>query len=462
LPPRTDRDDVIAVVVSRADSASEHVGEHLLDAAEWTERTDPERDAGAGGGTYYRREGFELRTFDALHLDLDGVADAFDADPSLLVFVSRHSGETGPLLSAHFTGNFGAAEYGGSDRALARAAPNAQARVVERLAAHAPDGYEVAVECTHHGPTDVGAPSMFVELGSGPDEWADPAGAAAVARAVLDLEDVAPDRQGPDGRPRHVVGFGGGHYAPRFDRLLRETAWAVGHVAADWQLDAMGPPRENRAVVDLAFRESDAEYAVVDGDHPVLAEVIADLGYRVVSETWVREVGAAPLDLVETVESRLSTVDAGLRLGDVRPDPAAVRVVALPDDLVAAAESIDREATREAVAARTAAFETAENGNRIAGDAAVADPRAYEALVAGLADLLRRRYDEVTREDGVVVARERRFDPEKARTLGIPEGPAFGRLAGGEAVEVDGETIRPETVRSERVERFPVGDRSRE
>lgn len=442
---------MIAIVISRADAASERIGRQLLEIADWSAREDPDRPDAEGGGTYYRLDSetgrFELRTFEEWHLELDGVAEAF-ADPDLVVFASRHSGETGPLLTAHFTGNFGSAEFGGRDRELAAASPAAHKRLLERFREHAPEGYEVGMECTHHGPSSVGAPSLFAELGSDEEQWRDDAGARAVARSILEI-DVRP-RAG-----RAVVAFGGGHYVPRPERIVRETPWAVGHVGADWCLEAMGAP--DPAVIEQAFERSGAELAVIDGEYPTLESTIEELGYRVVSETWLREVGDRPLEFVDRLESTLGRVDDGLRFGEPaieRPGDGEVEIARLPGELIEAARAVDADAVRDAVETHALAFETAEGGARVGDRAAFAAVDEREALVSELASILEREY-EVRREPEAITVHERRFDPEKAATLGVPEGPAFGRLASGEAVEVDGRTIEPEAVHTERVRTLP-------
>jgi len=441
---------VIGIVVSRADAASEHIGDWLLELEPWTESVDEDRPDERGGGTVYWTDGFELRTFEEWHLHLEGVAGAFD-DPDLLLFASRHSGETGPLLTAHFTGNFGPAEFGGEDRSLARACPGALDRVLAALEDHAPDGYEVGAECTHHGPSQVGAPSMFVEVGSDRPQWEDPAAARAVARAMLELRGAEPDSD------RTIVGFGGGHYVPRYARILRETPWAVGHVGADWALEAMGDPAENREVLAEAFERSDATRAVIDGERPALESVLEDLGYRVVSETWVREVGSRPLDLVGAVEERLGSVEEGVRFGSVVPeDPEGFVVRAFPGALLSEAQGIDAAAAMDAVADDAVAFETTEGATRAAGSVALDDEGAMDRLVEDLAGILRDTYDEVTVEDDAVTVIETAFDPSLATDLGVPEGPAFGELSAGRSVEVDGDTVDPADVHVERTHRFEL------
>ena len=499
---------MLAVVVSRADEASVHIGDHLRELVDWETRTDDTRPDADGGGTVYRlagrgetateareaddKEPVELREFEALHLDLERPADAF-GEPDLLVFVSRHSGETGPLLTAHHTGSVGPADHGGEANAFARACPNAHSRVLEALSTHAPGGYEVGMECTHHGPSEVGAPSMFVEVGSGPEAWTDPDAARAVARAVLDLRGAPADRdteragtaagQGADEHRRHLLGVGGGHYTPRFERVVRETDWAVGHVAPDWGLDTL-EEEEYRPVVERLLAQSRAAYALLDGERPAAADTVEAAGGRVVGETWVRETDGVPLPFVRAVESTVATVREGLRLGepaegygrgsggqdghDAGLDQGFV-VADLPEDLLAEVRGIDREATRELLAARTLAFVTDQGGTRPTGLVVLRAPEGYERVVDGMVNVLETRYDSVTRRavdsqdaentdgDGeVVTARETAFDAEKARVLGVPDGPKFGRLADGQPVEVDGERVPPEAVSTEREVAFSV------
>jgi len=463
---------MLAVVVSEADSASAHIGDHLLAVDDWAEHEDSTRPDGDGGGTVYRTDSVELREFDDLHLNVDGVGDVFgrvDGEdervaPDLLVFASRHAGETDALLTAHHTGNFGPAEYGGETGEFARACPNAHRRVVEALETHAPPGYEVGMECTHHGPTDVGVPSMFVEVGSDEPQWEDPDAARAVARAILALRNVDPDAPGENGTRRQLVGFGGGHYAPRFERIVRETDWAVGHVGADWCLNAMGDPDANRDVLDRAFAASEADYAVLESDRPTLAETIEALGYTVVGETWVRETTGVPLALVETVEESLGEVNEGVRFGERAvayegdASDGDLDVVPLPADLLTEAQGIDQRAARDAVERATVAFETTEGGNRVAGRAVVAADHDGETLVDELVGVLEQGYDAAEREDDTVVARETAFDPDRARTLGVTEGPKLGKLAEGEPVTVGGDEIDPSAVHVEREHRFPVDE----
>ncbi|MDS0258117.1 hypothetical protein NDI56_01695 [Haloarcula sp. S1CR25-12] len=450
---------MLAIVVSRADEASVRIGEQLRAVADWTESVDEGRPDAAGGGTVYRTEGAELREFDGRHLELEGVGDVYDA-PDLLVFASKHAGATDELLTAHHTGNFGVAEYGGESGQFARAAPNAHRAVVGALADHAPEGYEVGTECTHHGPTDVGVPSMFVEVGSAEPQWRDPAAARAVARAILDCRGVSPDAPDEGGHRRQLVGFGGGHYAPRFERVVRETDWAVGHIGADWCLDALeewaGDASQYEAVIERAVAASGAEYALVTGDSPGLADRIESLGYRVVDERFVRETTGVPLELVEAFEAAVGPVEDGLRFGDAATDGAdAWRVVDLPADLVAEATGIDAAAVRSWFEANALAFGTEQQGTVVTGPVVLA-ATDRSTVVDALADVLRQRYDSVEVADGELRAREERFDPDLADTLGIPEGPKYGKLSAGQSVEVNGREIEPETVQSERIRRFTL------
>ena len=445
---------MIGIVVSTADAASEHIGERLLEECSWEQTSDTTQSEANGGGTVYHSGHFELRTFDALHLEMPDVAAAF-TDPDVVVFASRHSGDSGPLLTAHHTGNFGAAEYGGASRSLATAAPQTAAAAIAELDRYAPEQYEVSLEATHHGPTSVGVPSLFIELGSDTEQWTDPAGATAVAKAILSLP------QPVDNHDRSVVGIGGSHYAPRCTRIVRETDWAVGHVAPDWGLAALEEPAP--PVLHQLFDKSDTTRFVVDGEYPVLTERLETLGYDRVSETWLREttgVAGAVVDRLMSAFPDDAVVRFGVPAQDAEPT-VAVEVSRLPEPLVETARNIDQDAVVAAFRDTLLAFCTAPDTGALQSTVvAAADQPLCGAVPAPLVGAFRRilteRYDTVTVDGEALIATRTVFDPDQAKAHGVPEGPMYGLLADGESVDIDGRTVDPTTVHKTVRDEFPL------
>jgi D-aminoacyl-tRNA deacylase len=196
------------------------------------------------------------------------------------------------------------------------------------------------------------------------------------------------------------------------------------------------------------FERSAATRAVIDGDYPAVERTVDDLGYETVSETWVRETAGVSLGLVARLADALTTVEAGLRFGDpaTQADRDAPFETVTPDpELLATLHGVDAERTRTAVAADALAFETADAGARVTGSVAV-PPGAYKDLLEAFCGLLSEHFEAVERATGEIRVTERTFDPTRARELGVPEGPAFGKLASGESVEVDCRTVDPEEV----------------
>ncbi|MFB6196686.1 MAG: D-aminoacyl-tRNA deacylase, partial [Halobacteriaceae archaeon] len=396
----------IGIVISREDIASLTIKDALLERVDWEE-----------GDDCLRYDRFELRTFDRLHLHLNEVALEFN-DPDLLIFASRHSGDSGALCSTHFTGNFGTADFGGRPMELAKPAPRAVKRVLNQLERIAPAEYDVSMECTHHGPSNVGCPSFFVELGSDETRWSDERAATSIARSILELDNELVDTN------KVVTVFGDGHYAPRSTRIVTETDWSVGHVAADWATGDM-----TDKMIQAAFDKSNTERAVVERDP--LAERISNLGYDVVSERWIRETEGVALGFVQEVEDRLGSIDDGVRLGEPAKDQVAYEIRTLPDELLREVNGIDPNRVLAAAREAFVAFETAENGNKLKPRVAAPSDSMRE-FVEKLCSILASKYDVVDWTSDDIIVKQEKFDASAAADLGVPEGPKFGKLAAGE------------------------------
>jgi len=151
-------------------------------------------------------------------------------DPDVCIAVSRHRSESGkPTLTTHVTGNYGNAEVGGQPGKLSIAPALYLRKSLEYLLKNQIAGYEVSLEVTHHGPTELPFPLVYVEVGSSEEQWNDENACTVVAEVAdalvsLPIEDVPT-----------AIGFGGPHYAPNFNETTKNIA--LGHIAPKYAME---------------------------------------------------------------------------------------------------------------------------------------------------------------------------------------------------------------------------------
>ncbi|MFW9806125.1 MAG: D-aminoacyl-tRNA deacylase [Candidatus Thorarchaeota archaeon] len=156
--------------------------------------------------------------------------------PEAFIFCSRHRAESGkPALLVHSTGNLGgAADFGGAPHQLSISAPSLVSTALKKLSEEKGSGgldeFDISLEVTHHGPTSMNTPLVFVELGSSEEYWTHHDGARAVAAAVMECatEPLSGDA---------VIGFGGTHYASKFNKVVLEKGYKIGHMAPKYAIN---------------------------------------------------------------------------------------------------------------------------------------------------------------------------------------------------------------------------------
>jgi D-aminoacyl-tRNA deacylase len=184
-----------------------------------------------------------------------------ESDASSIIFASKHvSSANRPAMTVHATGNLtGNAEFGGKPREVAFVDPAMIRRALRALkerVARAGLEIEITMEATHHGPTSFKSPVCFVEIGSTPNEWTDPALGRIAAGAIM--EAATTEHHSGKG----AVGFGGTHYSAKFTRMCLEGDYPIGHVVPRHAFES--------GVTDSIIRETfektvgDSQTALVD------------------------------------------------------------------------------------------------------------------------------------------------------------------------------------------------------
>jgi D-aminoacyl-tRNA deacylase len=191
-------------------------------------------------------------------LTLENLDEAYP-DASSFVFLSKHRSDSQiPTLTCHCTGNFADNPYGGNPKEIAISYPSLQKAYVKAITAARPKvaEYEVIIEATHHGPTSLKKPVLFVELGSSEKQWGDINAAGVICETLLGMLDNGIERCKKVG-----IALGGTHYPSKFNKLLLESEFGIAAVASKHNLEAIDEQLLNQMIKKSVEKVT---YIVVD------------------------------------------------------------------------------------------------------------------------------------------------------------------------------------------------------
>jgi D-aminoacyl-tRNA deacylase len=211
----------IGIIHSKINSASSNIAEALI-----------------------RRHGFEKKSegkfaqgnilLASYSEEIVHIIPDFDAD--LFIYASTHRSAAGtPAFSAHFPGNWGAADLGGEPKTLNIGEPKMLKAIFQSMRKLATErniqGVDITLEVDHHGPK-IEKPILFAEIGSSEGQWSNKQYGELVADAIMDA--IA----GYETIECSVAfGVGGGHYAPSFSKLALETPISFSHMLPKYKVD---------------------------------------------------------------------------------------------------------------------------------------------------------------------------------------------------------------------------------
>ncbi|MDQ3975826.1 MAG: D-aminoacyl-tRNA deacylase [Thermoproteota archaeon] len=238
--------DQCVLVTSSHDLAGETMSRYLIRNGEFANES---KRGDANGETYQslRHKNIQLHIFSGNLLTLENIDDLYSR-ADVFVFLSKHRSHSSiPTLTCHFTGNFSADNsYGGNPRQIAISYPSLQKGYLKAITASAKQKvpeYEVVIEATHHGPTSLNKPVLFVELGSSEKQWADENAAAVICDTLIDILHNGFERCKKVG-----IALGGTHYPKKFNKLLLESKFGLAAVASKHNLQAIDEEMLNQMI----------------------------------------------------------------------------------------------------------------------------------------------------------------------------------------------------------------------
>ncbi len=158
-----------------------------------------------------------------------------EISPDILIFASRHRSQAEqPAFLIHTTGNWSEeAKFGGNPHELSHSSAillkSGFFCLIEQAENSSLINFSLDIEVTHHGPTNLEKPLIFMELGSSEKEWEIKEAGEVVAIAIIEtiFKYLELKKQGGQ---QVAIGFGGTHYAPQFKKLILEKNLAISFI----------------------------------------------------------------------------------------------------------------------------------------------------------------------------------------------------------------------------------------
>ncbi|MFX1308450.1 MAG: D-aminoacyl-tRNA deacylase [Promethearchaeota archaeon] len=218
------------------------------------------------GNKYNENEVFLGLTNDPLILLNDLKLEESELNPDYLIFASRHTSKTArPAFLVHTTGNWSKdAEFGGDPLDLSKtSALLHKAGFLSLFEQDFPPSlteFSLDIEVTHHGPTVLDRPLIFVELGSSKEEWTiEDAGELLTNSIIKAIHKFSEFKKESD----QIIGlgFGGTHYAPNFHRLIKGKNIAMSFICPKYNIQGLNRDLIEKMIVNTSEK---VDYFIID------------------------------------------------------------------------------------------------------------------------------------------------------------------------------------------------------
>ncbi len=449
----------INILCSVADRASQNIKINLLKNAQWQQVQDTSKNWN-DLVSVHENEKYRIIEIQGHHIYEDRIDEKMLSsgfDTNLIIVASKHKSNDGrSVLTAHFTGNSGSADFGGRPKELSIPAPRIMCSILKNMNLMAKGThYSINMESTHHGPTDLKIPMVYAEIGSSEEQWEDPVAGDIVSRSILEArsEDI------PIG-----IGFGGGHYASRQTELILDSQVTFGHNFPDYQLIHV-----DKSIISQAFEKSKADFVYFDRksmsskERKRLMKITDEFGYISLRESEIKEIKGLPWDIFIGIklmcdqicpESKFTITDQFIstfeKVRCTKNISKELNSCTLNEKLLQETIKTDKQRTIETLEKYAPIYIEKKNGtisNQILG-MGEDTKTAMQNVTNECIKILKEHYEiKYIPDENILYIISERFDPKAAKELGVPEGPMLGELAKGNSVVAGGKTIEPEMVR---------------